>query len=760
MNRAPQNVCRRWHIHGQVQGVGFRPFVYRLATGLGLSGHVRNRSGWVEVIAAGPEPQLTQFEQRLIAEAPPLARPQLAPGTLCAMPGEPGFRILDSDADTDNYTDNYTDATDIQVPADRHCCPECLHELEDPTDRRYHYPFINCTQCGPRYTVIEAMPYDRQRTTMTAFPLCSACQAEYDSADDRRFHAEPLACPACGPQLQFESGDRRIGNTPDALSATVDALRAGKVVAVKGVGGYHLMADAKNEAAVQRLRQRKQRPDKPFAVLFADDLKALEQAVIVDTTTLNALRDPARPILLLPRRPHNGLAGAVAPGVKDIGVMLPGSPLQALLSRAFGGPLIATSGNLSGEPVLTDRQEARERLSGIADAYLHHNRPIARPADDPVLRPVAGQLRAIRLGRGTAPVEWTLPHPVGEPVLAVGGHMKNTIALAWGRRLVLSPHIGDLESPRARAVFAQVITDLQRLYSVRPSRVLCDANPDYASSRWARDSGLPCQTIFHHHAHASALVGEQVAMHTAMDETGWLIFTWDGAGLGTDATLWGGEALLGKPGHWRRVASMRPFRLPGGERAARQPWRSAAALQWDTGGDWDAPSLVREAWAKDINCPATTSVGRLFDGAAALLGLCHAASYEGQAPMQLEALAARDIAAEPLPLHQDDEGIWRADWQPLLSRLSDDSLSTAERAGAFHTCLAETLVQQALHVQKNTPFVHVGLTGGVFQNRLLTEICHARLMAEGFNVALPRQLPANDGALAFGQIMEILYQHA
>lgn len=748
MNRAPRKICRRWHIHGQVQGVGFRPFVYRLATELGLSGHVRNRNGWVEVVAAGPAPQLAQFEQRLIADAPPLASPQLAAAMLCSTPDGTGFRILDSSTGSSTM--------DIHVPPDRHCCPECLHELEDPANRRYHYPFINCTQCGPRYTLIEAMPYDRQSTTMATFPLCPACQAEYASPDNRRFHAEPLACPQCGPQLQFESADKVIGNTQAALAATLDVLRDGGIVAVKGVGGYHLMADAKSEAAVQGLRQRKQRPDKPFAVLFSDDLKALEQAVIIDAMTLDELRDPARPILLLPRRSNDGLAAAVAPALKEIGVMLPGNPLHTLLSHAFDGPLIATSGNLSGEPVLTDPQEARERLSGIADAYLHHNRPIARPADDPVLRPLAGQLRAIRLGRGTAPVEWTLPHPVDEPVLAVGGHMKNTIALAWDRRLVLSPHIGDLESPRARAVFAQVIDDVQRLYGVRASRVLCDANPDYASSRWARDSGLSCRNVFHHHAHASALAGE----HADMDETPWLIFTWDGAGLGRDDTLWGGEALLGKPGHWIRVASMRPFRLPGGERAARHPWRSAAALRWEAGGDWEAPTLVREAWEKNLNCPTTSSVGRLFDGAAALLGLCLETSYEGQAPMQLEALAAADVAAEPLPLHRDDQGIWRADWQPLLTHLSNKRLSIAARAGAFHSCLAETLVQQALHVKKETPLAKVGLTGGVFQNRLLTECCQARLKAEGFEVALPYRLPANDGALAFGQIIESLHRHA
>ncbi len=461
-------------------------------------------------------------------------------------PAEPGFHIASSSAALHPQ---------ISVPPDFFCCPDCLAELARPGDRRHRYAFINCTQCGPRYTLIEALPYDRPNTTMRAFPLCDACRREYEDPLDRRFHAEPVACPVCGPHLRSlprrHERDRRAV-TKRALAAAVAVLRAGHVLAVKGIGGYHLMCDARSEAAVARLRERKHRPDKPLAVMYPwrghDGLDVVRDGFDLEPAAREALLDPARSIVLLRSRARTGLASNIAPGLDEVGVFLPYSPLHQLLLDGFGGPLVATSGNVSGEPVLTSATEAQERLAQVADAFLHHDRPIARPADDSVVRIIAGRARPIRLGRGIAPLELELPRPVPQPVLAVGGHLKTTVALAWDRRIVVSPHIGDMGTLRSEQVFAQVAADLQRLYDVRAEVVLSDAHPDYATTRWARTSGLAHRLVQHHRAHASALVTE----HGRADAPA-IVFAWDGVGLGDDGTLWGGETFFGTPGHWQRA---------------------------------------------------------------------------------------------------------------------------------------------------------------------------------------------------------------
>lgn len=740
--------ARQWRITGQVQGVGFRPFVYRLAQRFGLAGWVRNLTGDVEIVAQGDVAALAGFGNALVTEAPPLARVVIAEcRTLAPQPCD-GFAIRESGRGTEAHA---------QIPVDGFVCNDCLRELSDPNDRRYRYPFINCTQCGPRYTLIEALPYDRASTSMAGFVLCARCRAEYENPADRRFHAEPLACPDCGPRLEFVGADsNRIENNHDALAATVDALRRGQIVAVKGIGGYHLLCDAKDDAVVARLRARKHRPHKPLAVMFPpagnDGLDAVRAMTTLTEAEATSLRDPARPIVLLGKRKPYGLSEHIAPGVGEVGVMLPYSPLHHLLLQDYGAPLVATSGNLHGEPVLTDNQEAGARLAGVADAFLHHNRPIVRPADDSVVRAIHGRTRPMRLGRGLAPLELELPFTLREPVLAVGGHIKNAVALAWKGRMVVSPHIGDLDHPRALTVFAEVIADLQRLYQVRSARVACDAHPRYASTRWARESGLPVMPVFHHRAHASALAAE----HPDVEK--WLCFTWDGTGFGEDGTLWGGEALLGRPGAWQRVASLRPFRLPGGEKAAREPWRSALALCWETGGDWPAcpkdSSLLRQAWDHNLNTPSTSAAGRLFDAAAALLGANHHSSFEGQAPMWMEAMATADGDAIHLPLNLDRDGVLRSDWAPLLPALVDPHRSAGQRAAIFHASLARVIVDQAekLH-PTHGPFT-IGLTGGVFQNRRLCETSIARLEQAGFAVRLHQQVPCNDGGLCAGQIVE------
>ena len=511
------------------------------------------------------------------------------------------------------------------------------------------------------------------------------------------------------------------------------------------------MCDARSDEAVQGLRQRKPRPDKPLAVMMLD--AQLDEHVEVQAIHRQLLLGAVHPIALLTKKQSSTLSEFIAPGLHEIGIMLPYSPLHHLLVQSFGGPLVATSANISGEPVLTKNEEVDRRLKHVTDACLHHNRPIQRPADDPVYRVIQNKPRPLRLGRGNAPLELTLPFHLESPLLAVGGHMKNTVALAWDDRIVISPHIGELDSLRGQQVFEQVICDLQELYQVKAQHLICDAHPGYSSSRWAQNTGLPVRTVYHHHAHAGCLAGE------FPDEDRWLVFTWDGVGLGADQSLWGGEALLGNSGHWQHVASMRPFYLPGGERAGREPWRSAAALCWESALDWQAPvrdtELIYEAWQSKLNCPQTSSVGRLFDAAAALSGLsCHA-SFEGQGPMLLEAAATQgQLSAIDLPLQQDAKGIWRTNWSPLLPLLTNSGLSIADRARCFHESMANALLQQAMQLRKTSGTFVVGLSGGVFQNRLLTERVISLLEANDFRCYLPEQLPVNDAGLCYGQVME------
>ncbi len=749
MSRTP-HAAQQITVTGQVQGVGFRPFVYRLAHQYGLGGWVQNCQGQVRIWAEGDSASLEAFTRALVEQAPPLAAPALSQQKPVTAERHKEFIIRDSTA---------TGRADIHVPSDQFTCDACLQELNDPHDRRYHYPFINCTQCGPRYTLIEKLPYDRPNTSMAAFPLCPTCLAEYRDPADRRFHAEPVACPECGPQLQYRQDAMQLDDTSAALQQCLSDLREGKVVAVKGIGGYHLLCDAYNNDAVVRLRERKGRPDKPLAVLFPftgpQGMGAIEQTLRPTPIEVQALAAAQRPIVLCRKREDSPLSPAIAPGLDEVGAMLPYSPLHHLLLAAFDGPLVATSGNISGEPVITSEQEAEQRLAAVADAFLHHNRPILRPADDAVLRVIGEKNRAIRLGRGSAPLELPLPGRIEVPTLATGGQMKNCIALAWDRRIVIAPHIGNLDSPRSLTIFEQVIDDLQRLYGVQAEQVVCDAHPGYASSRWARESGLPTREVFHHHAHASAVYGE----HAGKGD--WLVFAWDGVGYGPDGTLWGGEVLLGRPGQWQRFASLRPFHLAGGDRAGREPWRSALALCWEVGIAWEeAPpqgELLQQAWCRGINRSTTSAAGRLFDGAAALLGLCHTASFEGQGPMRLEALATQQELGEEiaLPIQADAAGHYTVDWSPLLPMLLNARASRQYRARTFHASLAHTIAALATLARERHGIAGIGFAGGVFQNRLLYQLGTHALSTAGFTTHLPIRIPANDGGLSYGQIVEI-----
>jgi len=748
--KASSNIsARQIVISGRVQGVGFRPFVFRLANKLNLTGSVFNGSGKVMIHAEGTTQSLDRFEQFLIKSAPPLAKPRLDTTKIVAFKGSSDFIIRASESSL---------TAEIHIPPDLFTCDDCLAELRGPDERRFRYPFINCTQCGPRYTIINGMPYDRPSTTMENFVLCDACCEEYESPIDRRFHAQPLACPDCGPSLTFRGVDTLVGDTPKALDAAVNALLQGDILAVKGIGGYHLMCDASNDEAVGRLRARKLRPDKPLAVMFPitgeDGLDTARSEVSLDSAEALTLTAPERSILIARRRTDSSLSQLLAPGLTQLGVFLPYSPLHHLLLDDFGRALVATSGNLSGEPVISDNAQAEERLNAVADAFLHHDRPIARPADDSVVRHIAGQQQPIRLGRGIGPLEFELAQPISVPTLAVGGHLKNNIALAWGDRIVVSPHIGDLGSPHSMQVFENTITDLQKLYQIRAERLVCDLHPDYASTKWANNQNLQVIHVQHHHAHASALAGEH------QDIQNWLTFAWDGIGYGSDGALWGGEAMIGAPGCWQRAASFRQLRLIGGDKAGREPWRSAAALMWPADKTWmpdvEGADLARQAWLKRVNTVDSSAVGRLCDAAASLVLGRHVASFEGQGPMELEAVLGTTDGINPirLPLSSDAQGMMRSDWGPLVSMLTDQSHSVQARAACFHKSLAEALIDQAMAIRKTTGFDAVGLTGGVFQNKLLSELVVEGLARHGIGVRVHRMVPANDGGLSFGQLIE------
>ena len=742
---SPTLLARKILLSGQVQGVGFRPFVYRLALEHGLVGWVRNCVGIVEVHVQGQAQNLDNFVSDIFDRKPPLADPKLESDTQVEIGDFDAFSILQSQTQGEAH---------ISVPADLFLCDDCLAELNNPSDRRYRYPFINCTQCGPRYTLIRSLPYDRANTTMVAFELCAQCLAEYEDPANRRFHAEPVACPVCGPSLSFQNGTSVTNDNEASLKSAVDVLRQGKVIAVKGIGGYHLMCDACNTEAVSRLRSNKPRPDKPLAVMFPapvdEPFKFVLNSVVLSEADKAFLLQPARPILLMAKSEISELSEQIAPGLNEIGIMLPYSPLHHLLLNDFSGALVATSANISGEPVLINDHEIEKRLAHVADAFLHHDRPIERPADDPVYRTIAGKPRPIRTGRGSAPMELALPFELEQPVLAVGAHMKNTITLAWGNRAVISPHIGEMDSARSYEVFENTVKDLQKLYGVEAEHIICDAHPGYTTTRWSNKQKLPVHTVYHHHAHASATYYECETDDVV------LAFIWDGVGYGEDGTLWGGETFLGKPGEWQRVASMRPFNLPGGDKAGREPWRSAAALCWEIGEAYDEipekDPLLQQAWQRKINAPQSNAVGRLFDAAAALTGVRTVASFEGQGPMEFEALCEKLDKFLELELKVDGN-LLITNWELLVFAMLDSTLSSGARSSLFHASLAHAMLKQAKAIRDLHGVNIVSFSGGVFQNRVLTEYAMALLSNDGFKVCLPELIPVNDAGISFGQVM-------
>ncbi len=811
---APDRTRLKACVRGAVQGVGFRPFVYRLATGLGLAGWVNNSPQGVFIQVEGPRAALEQFLLRLEAERPPRSFIQSLEATWLDAVGYSGFEIRESQTDGGKT---------VVVLPDIATCPDCLREIFDPANRRYHYPFTNCTNCGPRFSIIEALPYDRANTSMKGFAMCPACQAEYDDPPDRRFHAQPNACPACGPEIELWAGRHQANPATDqrqppraqqrgyqALLAAADAIRDGKIVAVKGLGGFHLMVAARDEMAVRSLRERKHREEKPLALMFPS-LASAEAICEISRPEERLLRSPESPIVLLRRR-VGGMASdlkskispAVAPGNPCLGVMLPYTPLHHLLLAELGFPVVATSGNLSDEPICTDEIEALARLGAIADIFLVHNRPIVRHVDDSVARVMLGRELVLRRARGYAPMPVALK---GETVnrkpsvvLGVGAHLKNTIALAVGPQVFISQHIGDLETEQSYAAFRRVIADFEKLYEATPDKIAADLHPDYLSTKFASEqapgsdvgsSGSPksrtsheahgsagprCTRIQHHLAHVWSCMADNEL------EPSVLGVSWDGTGYGLDGTVWGGEFFLVTRDAAERVGHLRPFRLPGGGQAVKEPRRAALGLLHELSGTRAKsgaakPNPVAGAFTPEelaalntmlmraLNSPWCSSVGRLFDAVASLLGLCQQVRFEGQAAMELEfALEGVNTdQAYPLPVIESAAlpsvpktgpplAASILDWSEMIGAILRDAeqrLPPGAVSARFHNALAEGIVRMARRVGQR----RVVLSGGCFQNRYLTERTVGRLWAEGFQPYWHQRVPPNDGGISLGQVV-------
>lgn len=749
----PGREARAVRVTGVVQGVGFRPFVHRLAARHHLDGWVRNTAGSVEIAVEGPGAELEAFLSELRSEAPPLARIERIEARPGVPGGESGFAIVASADDP---------AARQPVSPDVATCDACLAELADPANRRYRYPFITCTDCGPRFTVIEAMPYDRERTSMARFAQCPECLREYRSPGDRRFHSETNSCPACGPRLWYADagGTTQATGAEEALEAAAGLLRRGGILALRGLGGFHLACDATDETAVARLRARKHREAKPLAVMVASPGDAAGLAPLSPELS-GLLAAPERPIVLAEPIAGAPLAAGIAPGLGEVGLLLPYTPVHHLLLQAVGCPLVMTSGNRSEEPIATGNAEALARLAGIADGFLLHDREIVARYDDSVLRPTPAGPQFLRRARGFAPLPLGLPVPAPVPLVAVGPHLKNTFTLAAGSRAWVSQHIGDLENFETLEHFREALRRYRGLFRIEPEVAVRDLHPGYLSTREAESLGLPTViAVQHHHAHVAAVLAEHGVEGPAVG------VAFDGTGYGEDGTVWGGEFLVADLRGYRRVGHLRPAPLPGGDLAARRPWR--AALGYLSLEPRQAPSFAQafrgvptaeraaagRQLERRLNAPLASSMGRLFDAAAAVLGVRTVAQFEGQAAMELEALAGRRVAGElDFPV-EDGPGGFVLDPLPLLAALGAGLRAgqrPADLAADFHASVARTTALAARRACREAGLRQVVLAGGVFQNARLVGSVARRLEAFGLSVLLPRRLGANDGAVSYGQ---------
>ncbi|MGE2734093.1 carbamoyltransferase HypF [Mycolicibacterium vaccae] len=741
-------------VHGVVQGVGFRPFVYTEAARLGLSGSVRNDSAGAVVEVEGGSTAVDAFLRLLRDRPPPLAVVESVEVEKIPLVGGTGFTIGDT---------TRSDGARTLISPDVAMCADCAAELRDPHDRRYRHAFVNCTNCGPRFTIIAALPYDRANTTMARFAMCGDCAREYTDPADRRFHAQPVCCPACGPTLRFRAADGHGATGEHALAAARRLLREGAILAVKGIGGYHLACDAADERAVARLRRRKRRGDKPFAVMVADLAGARRVADVADASAA-LLSSPARPIVLLPRSAGAPVAASVAPRNPDLGVLLAYTPLHTLLFGLDGdtpGPqvLVMTSGNLGGEPICFRDDDAAARLSGLADGWLLHDRAILVPCDDSVLRPGM----PIRRSRGYAPLPIALPVAVA-PTLAVGADLKNTMAVADGHYAWLSQHIGDMDDVATLSAFDSAQRHLQTLTGVAPELLVADAHPRYRSRAWAQRNatGRPVRTVQHHHAHLAAVMAE----HGCDGSHEVLGFAFDGTGYGPDGAIWGGEVMLADYKGYRRVAQLRYVPLAGGDVSVLRPYRMALAHLWAAGIGWaphlapvracpkDERRVLRHQLETGLGCAPTSSMGRLFDAVSALAGVRQVVDYEAQAAIELEGLARhRDCGDAHYRFAVDEQGFPALiDPTPVLVGIVDD-VSAGVASGVIGARFHDAVATLILRLARQHPGHLVALTGGVFQNALLLHRTRTLLTDNGFDVITHQQVPANDGGIALGQLI-------
>jgi hydrogenase maturation protein HypF len=745
-----------------VQGVGFRPFIYRLALEEGLAGFVGNDTDGVTIEIEGPEERVKMFCARLRSEAPPLARIDSVTARELPLVGDSGFRIAASEV---------LGRVSTGIPADAATCPDCLRELLDPADRRYRYPFLNCTNCGPRFTITRRIPYDRPQTSMAKFPMCSECQQEYDDPLNRRFHAQPNACWVCGPRVWLVEADGIEIAADDAIAACIDRLISGQIMAIKGIGGFHLSVDATNQVAVARLRERKRRYGKPLAVMVRD-LEAARAVCVLTAEEESLLSTPARPIVLALRREGCCIADNVAPGIPWLGVFLPYAPLQHLL---FADPrvraLVMTSANLSEEPIAIDNEEALKRLGGIADAFLMHDREILQRCDDSVAAVVDGRPQLVRRARGYVPMGVALPFDA-QPLLAVGGHLKNVFALARGGFAYQSQHLGDLENLTGLEFFRESLDHLMRTFEIEPQAVVHDLHPGYLSTTWARDwareRNLPLIAVQHHHAHIAGCMAEHGLAEAVIG------LALDGTGYGSDGKIWGGEVLIARLEGFERFAHLDYVPMPGGEAAIKEPWRMALGALRTAGFDCGCDEVLARVGAtekeaqvlarmmeRDVNAPLTSSLGRLFDAVAAIVLGRRVVDYEAQAAIELEGIAVNELDDEPGYTMEMMGGDWPTRkpvrigtallWRELVEDLQTGT-SKGRIAARFHAGVAAGFVWAAVLARAATGVNQVALSGGCLHNRRLARLLRVKLEAAGFEVFQHTQVSPGDGGLSYGQV--------
>ncbi len=750
-------------IQGAVQGVGFRPFIYKLADELNLKGIISNNVKGVHIDIEGDELLLNEFVRRIKTDKPKLSHITTFEIIRLEVNGFDDLKIIESDP--------RGDPSAIILP-DIAVCNECLSEMFDPNNRRFLYPFINCTNCGPRFSIIEALPYDRPNTSMKTFKMCDECKEEYENPLDRRFHAQPIACPNCGPHIELlDQNGKLICEKEDAISEAVKKIKEGKIITLKGLGGFQLIVSAENDEAVKRLRERKHRDEKPFAVMFPS-IGMIKDYCFVSKVEESILLSPESPIILLKkisgiRYPASGtqhppkgqavptISEFIAPQNPYLGVLLPYTPLHHLLMREFGQPIIATSGNISEEPMCIDENEAIEKLSGIADYFLIHNRPIVRPVDDSVVRILKDELMILRRARGYSPLPLTIRNAAEEDFVCVGGHLKNTVSVKKGNEVFISQHIGDLENTEAEKYFGNTVSDLKEMYKVNPSYFVHDLHPDYSSTKYCSTQNIKIIPVQHHLAHVAACFEENKL------ENKCLAVCWDGTGYGFDGNIWGGEFFTYSAENFNHVAQLRQFRIPGGDAAVKDTRRTLTGILYEIFGNdipfsklnLDVPEnsfrLFTQMLNKNLNCFKTTSVGRIYDAVSSLLNICNKSSYEGQAAMMLEFAADQKISAH-YDFHLIEKSTLIVDWQPMFEQMFNDiamEVKDSAISAKFHNTLVEIIIALSRRIGQED----VVLTGGCFQNVFLLERTIERLIGEGFNPYWNKSIPTNDGGISYGQ---------